>query len=81
MAFLARQSDKPTLWKRSTGRPGNFKRDLTISLKSGQDRRCAYCGSFLFEKYPHRDHIAPKERYPDWTFRPDNLVLACYACN
>jgi hypothetical protein len=37
--------------------------------------------SFMHEDFPARDHIAPKNTYPKWTFRPENLVLACYACN
>lgn len=78
---LANKSNPLVLWKRSSGRPGNFKNEITIELKKAQDKRCAYCGSHLFEEFPHRDHIAPKEFYSQWTFLPENLVLACFACN
>ncbi|WP_064683288.1 HNH endonuclease [Rhizobium bangladeshense] len=80
---LSRRDDdaKPTLWERTTGRVGRFKRDVTALLMVQQRRRCAYCRSYLHEDYPARDHVAPKAVYPKWTFRPENLVLACYACN
>ncbi|MGO6690712.1 hypothetical protein ACCS54_07330 [Rhizobium johnstonii] len=80
---LSRRDDgvKPTLWERTTGRVGRFKRDVTTLLTVQQRRRCAYCRSYLHEDHPARDHVAPKAVYPKWTFRPENLVLACYACN
>lgn len=58
-----------------------FKEEFTRQMLVEQDKKCAYCGSRLFEKYPHRDHIAPKEQYVKWMFWPENLVLSCFACN
>lgn len=58
-----------------------FKAEMTKEMLVEQSRRCAYCGSRLFEKKPHRDHIAPKEIYKSWMFWPENLVLSCFACN
>lgn len=80
---LSRHPDarKSKLWERTGGDIGRFKATVTNFLKSEQQRKCAYCMSYLHEKLPARDHIAPKADYPMWTFRPDNLVLACYACN
>lgn len=80
---LSRHPDtrKSKLWERTAGPIGRFKDAVTVFLKAEQRRRCAYCMSYLYEDLPARDHIAPKTTYPMWTFRPDNLVLACYACN
>lgn len=74
-------SRKSKLWDRTSGPIRRFKDGLTGLLMIEQQRRCAYCMSYLHEDHPARDHIAPKKVYPAWTFRPDNLVLACYACN
>ncbi|WCQ99129.1 hypothetical protein [Paracoccus aestuarii] len=77
-------SDVPTaqnLWKRSDGKYRDFKNNVTATMMVAQSRRCAYCGTRLFEKRPHRDHIAPKSPHFSWAFWPTNLVLACYCCN
>jgi len=68
-------------WKSGKNSAKLFKKEMTRLMLLEQDRRCAYCGSRLFEKRPHRDHIAPKENYVKWMFWPENLVLACFACN
>lgn len=68
-------------WKSGKQAAKSFKAEMTRLMLVEQSRRCAYCGSRLFEKHPHRDHIAPKEKYARWTFWPENLVLACFACN
>jgi uncharacterized protein (TIGR02646 family) len=73
-----RQSD---MWVNTGGNPRHFKDSLTDQLKIIQSRRCAYCGRHLLEDSPARDHIAPKESHPEFTFIPANLVLACYHCN
>lgn len=70
-----------TLWQRNYGDYKAIKADITKKLLPEQSNRCAYCGSRLFEAAPHRDHIAPKDSYPQWTFWPKNIVLACYSCN
>lgn len=68
-------------WGGGTKLTIKFKVELTSLLLAEQEHRCAYCGGRLFEKRPHRDHIAPKEKYKKWIFWPENLVLACFACN
>lgn len=68
-------------WSGGTKLTKAFKKDVTAFLLVEQSGRCAYCGGRLFEKRPHRDHIAPKEKYRKWMFWPENLVLACFACN
>lgn len=68
-------------WKRGYGKYKAFKEQVTDAMKSEQSNRCAYCGTRLHEKRPHRDHIAPKSPHFQWTFWPINLVLACYCCN
>lgn len=70
-----------SMWARTTGNPGKLKSEMTKLMLVEQSKRCAYCGSRLFELHPARDHIAPKEIYFKWTYWPENLVLACFACN
>lgn len=68
-------------WGGGTKLTKAFKKDVTALLLVEQSKRCAYCGGRLFETKPHRDHIVPKEKYRKWMFWPENLVLACFACN
>lgn len=68
-------------WGGGTKLSKAFKANVTSLLLVEQSKRCAYCGGRVFEKRPHRDHIAPKEKYKRWMFWPENLVLACFACN
>jgi uncharacterized protein (TIGR02646 family) len=84
--LLARLHSHPSehqkkIWEYTGGDPREFKDSLTTQLRTEQNRRCAYCGRRLIETKTHRDHIAPKETYPEFTFVPLNLVLACYHCN
>ena len=59
-----------------------YKKRIKDYLKKEQNGCCAYCG-FDFETRgeSHRDHIAPKALYPEFLFRPDNLILSCPVCN
>lgn len=79
------QAKSPALqqksWDYSKGYPRAFKDALTAQMLVIQSTRCAYCGSRLHGSKHHRDHIAPKESHPEFTFFPENLVLACYTCN
>ena len=68
-------------WKNGKNATKEFKSEVTRLLLIEQSKRCAYCGSRLFEEKPHRDHIAPKETYRKWIFWPQNLVLSCFRCN
>lgn len=59
-----------------------YKNRIKIYLQQEQNNCCAYCGIGLeaFDN-SHRDHIAPQSRYPQFIFRPDNIILACPRCN
>lgn len=81
LSKYARTTKSKTPWTGGTTLSKVFKKRLTELLIIEQSKRCAYCGCRLFEKRPHRDHIAPKEKYQEWMFWPENLVLACFACN
>lgn len=68
-------------WDYTRGYARTFKDAITSQMITIQSNRCAYCGSRLHGTKHHRDHVAPKETYPEFTFFPANLVLACYYCN
>ena len=68
-------------WDYTRGHSRTFKNSITAQMIPIQSTRCAYCGSRLHGTKHHRDHIAPKESHPEFTFVPSNLVLACYHCN
>jgi len=68
-------------WDYTSGHSRAFKDAITAQMILIQSTRCAYCGSRLHGSKHHRDHIAPKESHPEFTFVPSNLVLACYHCN
>lgn len=68
-------------WNYTSGYARRFKDAITSQMSTAQSNRCAYCGSRLLGDEHHRDHIAPKESHPEFTFIPSNLVLACYYCN
>lgn len=68
------------LWKSRSPSYKCLRDDITKKLLKEQQGRCAYCGCTLFGK-PHRDHIAPKKFYYQWTYLPQNIVLTCAPCN
>jgi uncharacterized protein (TIGR02646 family) len=70
-----------SMWDYTRGYARTFKDEITTQMATIQNRRCAYCGSKLSGDELTRDHIAPKEHYPQFTFFPANLVLACTFCN
>ena len=62
----------------------SFKAEALKHGLSIQDHRCAWCMLEVGERgrrTAHRDHIAPKGRYPAWTFLPKNIVVSCEYCN
>lgn len=77
----ARKTKAKDPWGNGTKLTKSFKANVTSLLLIEQSKRCAYCGGRLNERKPHRDHIAPNEKYRKWMFWPENLVLACFACN
>lgn len=47
-----------------------------------QGEFCIYCGAeFSSASTTHIEHIMPKDIYPEYTFEPLNLALACQRCN
>lgn len=82
--------DRYAVDKRSTRWEGRAKPVLTFKsevMSQGlaiQGGRCAWCTLKVGEegrRTAHRDHIAPKAKYPTWTFLPKNLVITCEYCN
>lgn len=67
---------------RAGARRDEYKNRIKVYLEAEQNNCCAYCGISL-ETFgdSHRDHIAPASIYPQFLFRPDNLILACPRCN
>ncbi len=49
-------------------------------LRARIGRYCSYC-EFPVRHTPHVEHIVPKERFPAWRDRWDNLAVACAHCN
>ncbi|WP_256011801.1 HNH endonuclease [Desertivirga xinjiangensis] len=72
-----------------TGRARGFvtkRNDLKAYIKQQleliQHPHCIYCG--LHKNIVgtlQREHIAPKDLYPEFLFEPENLALACASCN
>lgn len=76
--------ERPKRWEGKARAVLEFKSEV---LKQGlviQSEQCAWCTLPIGEKgrrTAHRDHIAPKAKYPLWTFLPKNIVIACEYCN
>ncbi|WP_375179638.1 hypothetical protein [Enterococcus rotai] len=64
-----------------------LKNHILYYLKNNQGSRCAYFGNnFDVTSAAEIEHIATKcgakrKIYPEFTFTPLNLVLACHLCN
>ena len=51
-------------------------------LLANQNDVCGYCGLDLGGTSEGQiEHIAPKAKYPEYTFERGNLVMACHYCN
>ena len=61
----------------------NLKEYIRNELIKSQNGRCAYCGEILGRSSSRRiiEHIAPKNKYPQFIIVKNNLVLACSLCN
>lgn len=56
--------------------------DVRSALARDARGKCMYCeGRIKDVSYPHVEHYRPKGRYPELTFRWDNLGLSCSVCN
>jgi uncharacterized protein (TIGR02646 family) len=61
-----------------------FKARLKSELLDIQDDKCVYCMQTIDTRTAYdgdREHFANKNRYPEYTFEPYNLLLACRTCN
>ncbi|TDF62053.1 HNH endonuclease [Cupriavidus sp. L7L] len=62
----------------------NFKTAVMTHGLEVQGYRCAWCTlpvGAAGRRTAHRDHIAPKALYQQWTFHAKNLLIACEYCN
>jgi HNH endonuclease len=53
---------------------------MSPTLFARLGRYCSYC-EFPLEHVPHAEHIVPKDRFPPYRDRWDNLLVACTWCN
>jgi len=86
-------NESPHVWDKSlvdndnfnrgaTSKRNEFKKYLKANLHLIQGNYCIYCGSkFRSKSDAQREHILPKETYPEFSFEVKNLVLACARCN
>lgn len=59
-----------------------IKKRIREVLLLNQNDICGYCGLELGGTSDGQiEHIAPKAKYPQFTFERGNLVLACHYCN
>ncbi|PZX38976.1 uncharacterized protein (TIGR02646 family) [Roseinatronobacter thiooxidans] len=71
-------------WSSQAKCVNDFKYEIMTQGLQMQGSRCVWCTLEVAEKghrTAHRDHIAPKNRYAQWTFTPMNLVISCEYCN
>lgn len=71
-------------WERQTNNIKAFKKLVKDHGMVVQSEKCAWCESKIGpagRRSVHRDHIAPKDLYSQWTFEPWNIVLSCEFCN
>jgi uncharacterized protein (TIGR02646 family) len=84
-AILNTQSNPPIKadWNKKNKGITTFKNNLKNYLCEKQHGRCAYCRRkiSLDTSFVTIDHIVDKDKYPQWTFLPENLCLACGNCN
>jgi len=75
---------RPKRWDGKAKPVKAFKEAILTQGLIIQAEKCAWCTltvGAMGRRTAHRDHIAPKARYPQWTFLPKNLVVACEYCN
>lgn len=60
----------------------SIKSEIRSRLLNNQFSICAYCGLDLGGTSEGQiEHIAPKAKYPQFTFEKNNLAMACHYCN
>lgn len=89
-AILQVELDSINLNERSAAWDGKrepvkqFKKLIMDHGLVAQKSRCVWCTLMIgveARRTIHRDHIAPKSSYPQWTFHAKNLALTCECCN
>lgn len=68
-------------WSSQTDAVKDFKSLMKKELNKNQGGRCAFCERILDQEGPQIEHIAYKDKYPQYTFDPQNLVYSCPFCN
>jgi hypothetical protein len=59
----------------------------TLAVWLRHNCKCVYCDRDLLENrdiayfFSDREHVLPKSKYPSLEFDPNNIVVACAACN
>lgn len=75
---------RPKRWSGKAQVVLTFKKAILEQGLIIQSGKCGWCMLPVGDegrRTAHRDHIAPKARYPQWTFTPMNLVIVCEYCN
>ncbi len=54
--------------------------EMRPTLLDRLGRYCSYC-EYPVKHAPHGEHIIPKDKFPAWEHRWDNLAVACSWCN
>lgn len=68
--------------KNATSRRNAIKDKILSELLKIQTPHCIYCGiSFEIKEGPDREHIAPKDKHPEYMWLEENLALSCALCN
>lgn len=88
-ALLTRLNAVPALsrskeWGRQTNDVNEFKNEVMEQGLVIQNNLCVWCGLLTGlegHQRADRDHIAPKDKYPQWTFEPLNIAISCEFCN
>lgn len=81
---LVPNDKKSAAWNKKTINVLAFKSEVMAQGLAMQDSRCVWCTLEVAEeghRTAHRDHVAPKGTYSQWTFLPENLAIACEYCN
>lgn len=69
--------------KKQTKTMKEFKENIKNDMLVKQGYRCYYCEKRFYCEVgnPEREHFADKDKYSEYMFLPENLVLACHTCN
>jgi len=76
-------SDSPKAEDWYNDRLQEFKGRFKSHIERQQNCRCAYCRTYVDTGNSPFDieHIVPKSKHVQWTFKSENLCLSCRKCN